>query len=685
MYFLTKVLPINSFVQVEYFPEGRTVTYPDQTQEELLVLDQVVEESTLSWEIARPSLSRSFNLLEPDLEVPLPIQTPSSSSVSKDFQGEKSDFSIDNDAASSDFYQSESASSDEETVYFDAQSIDINRDEVSSLKLMNNIASALPPNSLCPAWIDFYESGHYKRLFALSLPNEKLLIISSKDFYSCFGGKILVPSMVANKSSLRVSHSERLRRRMGHILSMAFLTLTPDALEECLQKLRNVSSTHRYMKRLRNEKAATPKTSSKISFPRRSRIIFQGFLARAASESHWVEQWATVTPSHVCFYHPDRKRPTYRISLQSVINIKCISEAEVNRFDSPCIPQFYFSELETLGRTIYCMHATDVQRNQWVVSISNTIEGIRGYINLHEQEEGAWQTIVHTPDDPAQEYLHCSSIWSCKGRRVLNCKKYFFDNEARQLKDPPCLMAEKLLCKALTLNSTSSHKLLCSFLDTASDLKAVDLSLLEELERKAFFLNLYHIMVMHAFLVLGPPSSSFEWISYFNMISYQCSDDIFSLAELEHRIVRAGMSSPSHFISKFVLPKTEYNIALTKADFRLNFALNCGSVSNPSTVPIYTVENLNEQLNLSTALYLATSVSVENFGKKGVVVTLPRICQWYESDFGKQNSKILQTLYPFFSEEVRFAITPFLEECKGITVKFSSYNYHCCFLTLSQE
>jgi hypothetical protein len=359
--------------------------------------------------------------------------------------------------------------------------------------------------------------------------------------------------MATNKSSPRVSHSERLRRRLGHILSMAFLTLTPDALEECLKKLRNASSSHRYTKRLRSEKEASLKESSKKSTPRG--ILFQGFLARAASESHWVEQWAAVTSSHVRFYQPDKKRLTYCISLQSVLNIKSSSRTEGYEFDSPYIPQFYFSALETLGRTIYCMHATSIQCTQWIASISTALKDIRGYLNLHEQEEGAWQTIVHTPDDPAQEFLHCSSIWSCKGRRVLNCKKYLFNNVEKKIKETPCRFTEQLLQKALTLNSNSSHKLLCSFLDSASALKAVDVSILEEHDRKAFFINLYHIMIMHAFVVLGPPRSSFEWISYFNMISYQCSDDIFSLAELEHRIIRAGMSSPSHFMSKFVLPK----------------------------------------------------------------------------------------------------------------------------------
>lgn len=676
-------LDLDGMVQAKYIPEGRETLNAAKTSAELPVLDKTREEATLSWKIARPSVSRSFYLQKLDFGISQPAESPSSPSLRKTTPIDKVDFTIDDDAASSDFYQSEAESSDEETVYFDAQSTEIIRKDFYS-DVLNNDVAPYPPNNLCPAWIDFYESGHYTRLFAVSLPSGEFLILSSANFYSCFGGKIIVPSMVTNQSSPRVSHSERLRRRLGHILSMAFLALAPDALEECLKKLRNASSSYRYMKRLRSESEASLKKSGKKSAPRG--VLFQGFLARAASESHWVEQWAAVTSSHVWFYQPDKKRLTYCISLQSVLNIKSSSRTEGYEFDSPCIPQFYFSALETLGRTIYCMHATSIQCTQWIVSISTALQDIRGYPNLHEQVDDAWQTIVHTPDDPAQEFLHCSSIWSCKGRRVLNCKKYLFNYDKKPMKETPCRFSEQLLQKALTLNSKSSHKSLCSFLDSASLLKAVDVSMLEEPDRKAFFINLYHIMIMHAFVVLGPPRSSFEWISYFNMISYQCSDDIFSLAELEHRIIRAGMSSPSHFISKFVLPRTQYSFALTKPDFRINFALNCGSISNPSSVPIYNVENLNEQLNYATELYLATSVGTENVGRKGIVLTLPRVCQWYEGDFGKHHSRIIQTLYPFFPEKVRAVISPLLEDHqhKSIIVKFSSYNYECSFLTLSE-
>merc|ERR1711902_427763 len=113
---------------------------------------------------------------------------------------------------------------------------------------------------------------------------------------------------------------------------------------------------------------------------------------------------------------------------------------------------------------------------------------------------------------------------------------------------------------------------------------------LNSTEKTAFFINLYHIMISHSYLVLGlPPSNGFKWISHFNMISYQCADEIFSLAELEHCIIRDSMSYPFNnnaLVKNYIIPKSKYEMALSINDFRINFALNCGSVSNPETIPV---------------------------------------------------------------------------------------------------
>lgn len=154
------------------------------------------------------------------------------------------------------------------------------------------------------------------------------------------------------------------------------------------------------------------------------------------------------------------------------------------------------------------------------------------------------------------------------------------------------------------------------------------------------------------------------------------------------------MSYPSSFLSRFILPKSQYRFALARPDFRLNFALNPGSLSVPtSVVPIYKTETLNQQLNNITEEYVGYTVYVRQKGKNDVQITLPRVCQWFAEDFGPNAS----------ASDVMFAIEPYLSSQKRDTLrliwnskkktydigifslKYLSFNYECRFLTASSE
>lgn len=54
-------------------------------------------------------------------------------------------------------------------------------------------------------------------------------------------------------------------------------------------------------------------------------------------------------------------------------------------------------------------------------------------------------------------------------------------------------------------------------------------------------------------------------------------------------------------------------------------------------------------------------------------------------DFENQWNENLWMLYPYFPEVIQTAISPFLEEGKTITVKFSTFYYRCRFLAVEEE
>ena len=281
----------------------------------------------------------------------------------------------------------------------------------------------------------------------------------------------------------------------------------------------------------------------------------------------------------------------------------------------PSFPSYHFIEIETLGRYYYLMLQNDSLLKRWTEFINNLVKSNspnEGAILGHPDDRssysfrdtassdgrssngtgggsggssggitggGDWAGVTN---DPSECFLHKSSVFKCKKRRLLNCRKLCFRgalfDDSGSIQDPNRLVAEALK-SALEPYSENESDNLKVMLNLTSELKRCDITKLSETKKLAFFLNLYHLMILHAYLVLGPPTSTFKWISYFNMISYQVNDDIFSLTELEHCIIRAGMNFPAQFLSKYVLPTSRYSFAMNISDPRVNFALNCGSLS----------------------------------------------------------------------------------------------------------
>ncbi|KAG5177879.1 hypothetical protein JKP88DRAFT_129807, partial [Tribonema minus] len=119
------------------------------------------------------------------------------------------------------------------------------------------------------------------------------------------------------------------------------------------------------------------------------------------------------------------------------------------------------------------------------------------------------------------------------------------------------------------------------FLDAAAALRWLELPRAQpggadESERLALFLNLYHLMVLHAYLLVGPPGGAIKWSSYLSGLSYEIGGDVLSLAELEHCVIRAAAAPAKQYPSKLLVPSEKYAFALSAVEPRVNFALCCG-------------------------------------------------------------------------------------------------------------
>jgi Protein of unknown function, DUF547 len=562
------------------------------------------------------------------------------------------------------------------TQFFDADEYDKHSAEVDEINATGSMSTLAPEqltsvDNLCPAWMEMLvHRGNYARTYAFNLPDSPKTVFRNADWvFNLFGSKCPKDEIIAGSS--RLSSAEETRRHLGQLVSSSAEEEGADGNCRRLEALQSAKTTFDEQFLNRRKPSITGRTKVKASC----------FVARALSDHQWIEEWANITERGVNFYHPDRKKANHRVGIQSIIKVNKLDSISAPRF-----PNYFFLSFETLGRTTYLMFASETDRDRWVTTISDLARLAPSAVDATESESfGQTSTALLELQNPKDEFLHKSSLWDFKHRRVLNCRNFSFCAREKFSRQDPLALAEDALRKALDPRNESDDDILVSFLDSAAKLKEASVHELGDDERLAFFINVYHCMVQHAYLVLGTPGSSFQWISYFNSISYQCSDDIFSLAELEHCIIRASMSYPTQFLSRFVLPKSSYSFALTKSDYRINFVLNCGSMCNPKCVPILHLSTLNQQLDDVTRLYLSAAVKLKKRSTRDVDLFLPRICLWFSGDFGSSNTDVLKRVFPFLTQDIQ----DYLKHCESgkcqVSVKYLNYSFECRKLALTPD
>eukprot|EP00536_Pseudo-nitzschia_multiseries_P005607 jgi/Psemu1/12964/gm1.12964_g len=548
--------------------------------------------------------------------------------------------------------------------------------EISATSSHNVLLSVI--DAFCPCWIEMLSKrGRYVKLYAFcgTKATARPVFRTEEMAEKVFKGDREENAEVDDRFSHRVSSSERTRRILGWKYAEAH-TMERDRNHNQL-KLRQF---HKIQCRfdanfLKRKEPNTTKVTG----------VKSGFVARALSDRHWKEERMVLAENtrEILFHQAEGSKIHARIPLSSVIAVSILT----NDTEILPLPTYYYLQIETFVHVTYVMFRSKEERDSWLDALCKTLQNRRS--------TRSFATELFTYEDPVQELLTKSSMWNCQKRKILNCRRYSFRTPRFKTPKETLQLAERALAKVLSLKPKGANDSdLREFLDFAAALKQADAHSLNEEEKCAFFLNVYHIMIMHSYIILGPPVSGTEWVSYFNNIAYQCSDDIFSLAELEHNIIRAKMTFPSSFLSRFILPKSQYHFALVRPDFRLNFALNPGSLSVPtSAVPIYKAEMLNQQLNNITEEYLGYTVYVRPKGRSDVQITLPRVCQWFAEDFGPNASAsdVVFAIEPFLGEEKKDALRSIWNSKKKtydiglFGLKYLPFSYECRFLTASSE
>jgi hypothetical protein len=161
-------------------------------------------------------------------------------------------------------------------------------------------------------------------------------------------------------------------------------------------------------------------------------------------------------------------------------------------------------------------------------------------------------------------------------------------------------------------------------------------SLVSDAERIAFWINLYHVLVLDGVISLGIKQGVGEgWLglmAFFRKAAYNVGGQRMNLNDIEHGILRGNVGHPYFPGPHFASDDIRRVWMVKRLDPRIHFALNCASRSCPP-IKIYSVDKLDKQLELAARSFLDGSVKLNPVTQR---ILIPGIFRWYSRDFGGQ-------------------------------------------------
>jgi len=158
-------------------------------------------------------------------------------------------------------------------------------------------------------------------------------------------------------------------------------------------------------------------------------------------------------------------------------------------------------------------------------------------------------------------------------------------------------------------------------------------SLATRAESLAFWINLYNALVIDGVITFGIQHSITEihlgLLTFFRSAAYIVGGQRVSLDDIEHGILRGNRGHPFLPEPHFSSNDARLAWAISPADPRIHFALNCASRSCPP-IQVYTPEKLDAQLDLAARSFVDSSVKIDPAHNRMVI---SRIFRWYEIDF----------------------------------------------------
>ncbi len=220
--------------------------------------------------------------------------------------------------------------------------------------------------------------------------------------------------------------------------------------------------------------------------------------------------------------------------------------------------------------------------------------------------------------------------------------------------------------KALKQSEEFSH-----YLRLAGSLNSFNLkNLRNDEEKKAFWLNIYNVLIIHGVIEFDIQGSVLKISNFFGRIGYTIDKLFFTPDDIEHGILRQNRPHPLFPFKPFSLFDQRRNCIVSSFDFRIHFALICASSSCPP-IEFYDAALIDRQLDTAAKSFInRDGMEIDQQGK---TLWMSQIFQWYQGDFGSSTQETILSLLPYMDEGKKAWIE---ENLDTLRVRYMPYNWN---------
>lgn len=205
----------------------------------------------------------------------------------------------------------------------------------------------------------------------------------------------------------------------------------------------------------------------------------------------------------------------------------------------------------------------------------------------------------------------------------------------------------------------------------ASGLKGFDpATLVTDSQKKAFWINIYNILIIHGVIALDIRHTVLEIVNFFGRIGYEIGGKFFSADDIEHGILRKNRPHPAYLVKPFGSEDPRLHFRIQEFDPRIHFALVCASSSCPP-IEFYDPDRIDLQLDIAARSFINRRGVGLNLERQEI--GLSKIFQWYSGDFGASQKELLDFIMQFAEDEIRDAIQNV--EKNKLRIRYLPYNW----------